>query len=100
MWPYKQGDAAPSFVCFLQTEAGYSLSGKTVSLTLEKPDGTSVTKSATILDSATRKVQVDWSDTDFDQVGTYNAEFIVSSSGVERTIPADGYINFRVTARL
>jgi hypothetical protein len=100
MYPYKQGDASPPFVCFLQTEAGYSLSGKTVALVLEKPDGSTASKSVTVLDAATRKVQVDWSSGDFDQVGTYRAEFVITSAGKDRTIPADSYVNFRVTAEL
>ena len=100
MFPYKQGDASPPFVCFLQTEAGYTLSGKTVAFTLEKPDGTTASKAVTILDATTRKVQVDWDTTDFTQVGTYRGEFIITSSGKERTVPADSYVNFRVTADL
>lgn len=97
---YKQGDSNPSLVALLQTEAGYSLSGKTVGLTLMKPDGTTVTRSATVLDASTRKVQVDWDSTDFADEGDYQAEFIVTSSGKERTIPASGYLDIRVVAEL
>jgi hypothetical protein len=97
---YKQGDSNPSLVCYLQTEAGYTLSGKTVDLTLQKPDGTTVTRSASILDATTRKVQVDWQTTDFADAGDYLAEFVITASGKERTIPADGYINIRVVAEL
>jgi hypothetical protein len=97
---YKQGDSNPSLVCYLQTEAGYTLSGKTVVLTLEKPDGTTVSRSASVLDATTRKVQVDWQATDFADVGDYRGEFVVTASGKERTIPADGYVNFKVIASL
>jgi hypothetical protein len=100
MYPYKQGDSAPSFTCLLQTEAGYSLAGKTVELVLEKPDGSTVTKPVSVLDATTRRVQVDWDATDLDLAGLYRAEFVITSAGKDRTIPADGYINFRVTARL
>ena len=100
MFPYKQGDASPPFVCFLQTEAGYTLSGKTVAFTLEKPDGTTASKAVTILDATTRKVQVDWDSTDLNQVGKYRGEFIITSAGKERTIPADHYSYFSVMARL
>jgi hypothetical protein len=100
MIPYKQGDSNPSLVCYLQTEAGYTLSGKTVVFTLEKPGGATVTRSATVLDNTTRKVQVDWQTTDFDTVGDYRGEFVVTASGKERTIPADGYVQFKVIAGL
>ncbi len=97
---YKQGDSNPSLVALLQAEAGYTLSGKTVALTLENPDGTTLTRSATVLDATTRKVQVDWETTDFEDEGDYRAEFIVTSSGKERTFPNNGYIAIRVGAEL
>ena len=97
---YKQGDSNPSLVALLQTEAGYTLSGKTVTLTLEKPDGTTVSRSVTVLDATTRRVQVDWETTDFADEGDYRAEFVVTSSGKERTIPGNGYVAIRVSSEL
>ena len=97
---YKQGDSNPSLVALLQTEAGYTLSGKTVALTLEKPDGTSVTRSVTVLDATTRRVQVDRETTDFAYDGDYRAELVVTSIGKERTIPGNGYVAIRVSAEL
>ena len=100
MLPYKAGDAAPPLVAFLQTEAGYTLSGKTVVPQLEQPDGTVVTRATTVLDAATRKVSTDWETTDFPDAGVYRFEYIVTSSGKERTIPANGYGQILVSERL
>ena len=100
MLPYKAGDAAPPLVAFLQTEAGYTLSGKTVVLQLEQPDGTVVTRATTVLDAATRKVSTDWETTDFPDAGVYRFEYIITSSGKDRTIPASGYGQILVTDRL
>lgn len=100
MLPYKAGDAAPPMVAFLQTEAGYTLSGKTVVLQLEQPDGTVVTRATTVLDAATRKVSTDWEATDFPDAGVYRFEYIVTSGGKDRTIPANGYGQILVSERL
>lgn len=100
MLPYKVGDAAPPLVALLQAEAGYSLSGKTVVLQLQQPDGTVVSRSTTVLDATTRKVSTEWEATDFPEAGTYLFEYIVTSSGKERTIPANGYSEIQVIERL
>ena len=100
MLPYKAGDAAPPLVAFLMTEAGYTLSGKTVVLQLEQPDGTVVTRATTVLDATTRKVQTDWEATDFPDAGVYRFEYIITSSGKERTVPASGYGQIQVIDRL
>ena len=100
MLTYKQGDAAPSLVVLLQTEAGYTLSGKTVVATMEKPDGRTVSRSCTVLDATTRKVEVEWETTDFEDAGAYKLEFVVTSAGKERTIPASGYFAIQVNESL
>lgn len=98
--PYKVGDAAPPLVALLMTEAGYTLSGKTVVLQLEQPDGTVVTRSTTVLDAATRKVSTEWESTDFPEAGEYRYEYIITSGGKERSIPANGYGKITVIDRL
>lgn len=100
MLPYKVGDSAPPLVSFLMMEAGYTLSGKTVTLRLEQLDGTVVTRSTTVLDATTRKVSTEWESTDFPEAGVYRYEYIITSSGKERTVPANGYGQIQVTDRL
>ena len=100
MIEYKQGDSAPNLVVLLRTEAGYTLSGKTVVATLVKPDATVVTRDVTVLDSTTRKVEVEWETTDFEDAGEYQLEFVITSAGKERTIPASGYFTILVNASL
>lgn len=98
--PYKVGDAAPALVSQLMMEAGYTLTGKTVVLRLEQPDGTVVTRSTTVLDATTREVSTEWESTDFPEAGDYRFEYIITSSGKERTVPANGYGKIKVIDRL
>lgn len=100
MLPYKVGDAAPPLVSQLYAEAGYTLSGKTVVLSLQQPDGTMVSRSTTVLDATAREVSTEWESTDFPEAGTYLFEYIVTASGKERTFPSQGYGEIQVTDRL
>lgn len=79
-------------------EAGYTLTAKTVSLKLRRPDDSIVTRSVAVLDAAARRVRCDWQEGDFYLPGAYEAEFVVSDSGEPRSFPARGFLRIQVEA--
>lgn len=97
---YKVNDTLPPLIVALQAEAGFDLSGgKTCSFVLYKPDGALVTRASIIADAVASVVQHNWQAGDFDQLGAYSGEFIISDGALQRTFPSKDYISITVVAR-
>lgn len=77
--------------------ATWNISGATVTLYLEKPDGTTVTKAGSIDTSASGTAHVDLTTTDLDTAGSWRRSWKVSVSGV--TLESSP-INFSVDPNL
>jgi hypothetical protein len=87
-----QNDLMPVLQATLTKADGtpYTLTGATVTFSLEKADGTSVVqkKACTILDAANGKVQYAWSQGDTNVIGLCYGEFeVLFSDGTVLTFP-------------
>ena len=87
-----QNDLMPVLQATLTNADGtpYSLTGATVTFSLEKADGTSIIqkKACTVLDAANGKVQYAWSQGDTNVTGLCYGEFDVTfSDGTVLTFP-------------
>lgn len=96
-WSIKKGDRAPAYAAQLKVN-GEVLSlvggGLTVRFYMRPKGGGALVVdggTATITNAAEGRVEYAWEDGDTDTVGTFEAEFRVTASGVTRTIPSRGF---------
>ena len=99
----KQNDTAPSIAITVinkSTKLPLSLVGATAKFSMRIP-GSAVAKvsgvAANVYDAANGKIKYDWTATDTNTIGEYEAEFeVVLQGGGIVTFPQDGYIKITI----
>jgi hypothetical protein len=96
----KAGDSMPPLEATLTDGQGVpvSLAGATLTMRLRRPDGTTVTRAATIVEAAEGAVLYQWEAGDITKAGNYDAEFVATYAAGARTFPSRGVIRIRVEA--
>ena len=99
---WHKGDQIPALFLQLQDDSGtpFVLTDATVTMEVRKPEGDVVTFDMEITDAATGKVTYEWGADDLDQVGIYDALFIITWVGGNQTVPAPGFFSWVVEDRL
>ena len=97
----RKGDTWPPLRATLVEADGspIDLSGATVTFQMEDDNNNSViNSSAVIVSSSEGQVRYNWSSGDTDEVGTFEADFLVEfSSGKKATVPNREYIPIYIT---
>lgn len=103
----KDGATEPALVATLRDDDGNAvdLTGASVDFRMKQAsaDTRQVDASCVVTDADQGEVTYEWSDTDTDTVGHYNAEFAVDYSGgsdYDEYFPSDEYLSIRVMASL
>lgn len=86
MSTFVQGDSAPA----LAVSANLDLTGATVQLHIEKPDGTILSVVGNVTDAVNGLVSYAWAPTDIDQIGVWavEAQITFSNNQVQTVGPA------------
>lgn len=100
----KRNDTRPAFgAALLSNEVAYNLTGAAVKFIM-KADGSVTPKinaAAVILDAATGLVEYQWTVTDTDTEGLYNAEWeVTDAEGKVITFPNDSYFTVEIVEDL
>lgn len=98
----KQNDTSPAMLATLQDANGAAVNilGATIRFHMRAIGSTQtkVNSAATIVNAATGEVRYNWSASDTNTVGAFQAEFQVTyADGKIETFPNDGYIPVEIT---
>ena len=94
MSTFTVGDTAPALTGTVNAD----LTGASVEVHLRKPDGTTLTKAATITDAATGAWSTPWAADDLDTAGVWEAEAQVTYS--DSTVQTFGPVRFVVQPQI
>ena len=101
-WTIKQGDLEPAYSAqLLVDDAAFDMTGSTISFVLTNTSTgvQQVNSPATVDDVLNSKVSYHWQTGDTAIVGTYRAEWILTTAGRPRTFPQRGYTFIEIEAR-
>ncbi len=93
-WSCIEGDTLETMPLQLTKDgAAYPLEeGDTIVLRYLDPEGTTLTKTLTVVDEATGQLEAVWVDGDTDVVGVYRGQVKVTRLGDDVTFPDDGSV--------
>jgi len=98
---YKRNDRLPPLDAVLvdADDAVVDLTGATVKFIMRAPgaETAKVDATATVVTPASGEVRYSWGANDLDTVGFYRGEFEVTTGGLKRTFPAEGFVSVFVT---